>query len=73
MTRKIAAALAPEGCASPRRVVPWKRGFVACVGTVCLFVLAGCEPRFGEGNTVPPTPPTQPTPDSSPTPAAPGQ
>lgn len=47
----------------------------ACAVALCLLPLAACEPRFGEGNTTPRTPPTQPTPSSGTTtlPAVPGQ
>lgn len=47
----------------------------ACAVALCLLPLAACEPRFGEGNTTPRTPPTQPTPGTGTTtlPAVPGQ
>ncbi|MBS3995785.1 MAG: hypothetical protein KGZ67_00410 [Hydrogenophaga sp.] len=49
-----------------RRAAPW-------LLAACLLPLAACEPRFGEGNTTPRTPPTQPTPGSAPAPAVPVQ
>lgn len=69
--------LAPRGATRhPGRTPARAARFVTtCCLALLLLPLAACEPRFGEGNTTPRTPPTQPTPGTgaTPPPVVPGQ